>query len=157
MMRYGLSPYEEQLAYAENNGIFIYQDQAMNKFNAAAFCCGGERAIYIYEAAFPTEDERRWAFAHELEHCLSGHFYTLRTPRHQRARTERFVHDRTIQRVVPFDKYCETLLSGILTEYEQSEQWSIPQRYVRDVHKTYRRLYAGDVNALYRRIEIEEI
>jgi len=141
-----LSPYEKTLIKAEEKGILIIQGHA--RFPAAALRYGEDMGVFINEAAFKTDTERRLAFVHEVAHCETGGFYTECMPEDERGRIDYKVDKWTVMRLVPFDIYEETIKSGYLSNWEQAEKWDVPTDFVPTIHKIYENTRWSDVQKL---------
>jgi len=143
-----LSPYEASLAKAEENGILIVQGHTSSRFKAAALRCGSDMGVFIDEASFKSDTERRLAFVHEIAHCETGGFYTERTPEDERERIDYKANQWTVMRLVPFDVYEETIKLGYFADWEQAERWDVPTFFVPTVHNIYESTRWHDVQRL---------
>jgi hypothetical protein len=143
-----LTPYEETLLKAEKKNILIDQAWDSKKIPVAGISFDGRVGIFINESAYGTERERRKAFAHEMAHCETNGFYNERTQEKERRRIENRATKRTVTYLVPFNLYKKTILAGCFDEYEQAEEWNIPQEYVCIVHQTYEATRWDEVQTL---------
>ena len=142
-----LTPYEETLTFAEDEGVLVDQSYS-TKEPATAIHIGEDMGVFINENAFETDVERRFAFIHEIAHCETRSFFYKRTSKAEGSRIEFKADKRTVARLVPYDVYSNTIMDGCLTEHEQAEKWNIPQWYVATVHYIYETTRWDDVQAL---------
>ena len=142
-----MTPYDKTLARAEEKGILFYNHKS-KETPAMGAKLGKKLAVSIDESAFESDRERRAAVVHEVNHCETGSLYNEHTPEWVTARIERRVTKATAMELVSFDKIFDTYKQGIISEYEQAEEWDIPLHFVKVVHEAYEEVYPDKVNEL---------
>jgi len=133
----GFTPYEQAIVSAEKIGVMVFQESPKARLPAKALRIGDTMGVFIDESAFDTDIERRFALEHEIAHCETGSFYhegmTFVDCRKMDYRAKR----RTVEKLVPFGYYAETIIYGYVEEWEQAERWDIPEWFVSIVHNIY--------------------
>ena len=133
----GFTPYEQAIVSAEKIGVMVFQESPKARFPAKALRIGDTMGVFIDESAFDTDVERRFALEHEIAHCETESFYNEAMPFIDCRKMDYRAKRRTVEKLVPFGCYVETIINGYIEEWEQAEKWNIPEWFVSIVHNIY--------------------
>jgi hypothetical protein len=144
---------QELYKIAESDGINIFlYSLPIGVVSMSVQDHDGDCHIALDTKAIGTGSIGRLCLAHELGHCETNGFYTPNAPTTERGRMEYRADKWAVNHLVPFSLYCETILDGRLSEWEQAECWDVPPEYVSVVHKVYERTRLEDVQALREKV-----
>ena len=97
---------------AEQAGIIIDCTVKLPKTKSVSLNIDENMFIGIDDKIMETRAEERVHLAHELGHCMTGAFYSVRSPLNTRSRCERKANDYAIKKLIDEDE-----LRKIIKEY----------------------------------------
>ena len=128
--------YDDFLTYAENKGISVDTLSGISN-RALAVNISGVKGICL-NADIETEAERKACLAHEIGHCVTDSFYSVKTPLVTRGKLEHIADKWAIPRLVPLRKLRYAVRKLRLhNAYELAEYFAVPEDVINRAYNFY--------------------
>lgn len=99
----------------------------------------GERYIIAIDPTkIKSQADEKEKVAHELEHCLSGSFYSPSTDYITRRQCEVKSEHRTFKRLMPLGELRQAVASGISEKWQLAEHFGVSEQFVANAVEYYR-------------------
>ena len=142
-----LTRIESLYQLAEDEGIPI-DEHCPEELVSVSFCFeNGRKMIGINKDAALSAEE---CLAHELGHCMTDSFYIPYSPFLVRAKYEIRADRWAVQRLIPFEKLCQAVGSGLQELWELAEHFSVSGQFMEKAINIYAGMGMEVPEELYR-------
>lgn len=119
---------------AEKAGIIIDCTEKLKQVKSVSLKFDdGDMFIGIDDTAMNTRAEERVHLAHELGHCMTGAFYSVRSPLNTRSRCERIANNYAIKKLVDEDELIKVIeeYNGDISVWALADHFTVTEDFMR--------------------------
>ncbi len=118
---------------AEQAEIMVYCGKGLQETKSISVSSDGDMFIGIDDSAMQTRAEERVHLAHELGHCVTGAFYSVRSPLNTRSRCERIANNYAIKKLVNEDELIKVIEenNGDISVWALAEHFTVTEDFMR--------------------------
>lgn len=130
---------DELYIEAEQAGIIVECGAHLPKTKSVSLKIDKHMFIGIDDKATRTRAEERVHLAHELGHCMTGAFYSVRSPLNTRSRCERVANSYAIKKLIDEDELRKVIKErdGNISIWELSEHFTVTEDFMRKAVEYY--------------------
>ena len=118
---------------AEQAGVMVYCGKGLQETKSISVSSDGGMFIGIDDTVMRTRAEERVHLAHELGHCMTGAFYSVRSPLNTRSRCERIANNYAIKKLVDEDELRKVIkeYNGDISVWALADHFTVTEDFMR--------------------------